>query len=166
VSEAPKKLPEIRFEPARLEHADQFLSMMRSLEGSDPGTTPFDENRRRQIFTEFVNDTTFGRAWIVSCGGRAVGYVILTLGFSFEYRGRDAFIDELYIEEAFRGQGIGRCTMEFVESAARDLGVNAIHLEVSRDNHAALELYRRTGYLDHERYLMTKWLVRNAPAES
>ena len=86
--------------------------------------------------------------------------MVLTVSFSFEYRGYDAFIDELYIAEEHRGQGIGRRTMDFVENVARELGVNAMHLEVSRDNEAALKLYQRTGYGDHGRYLMTKWLER------
>ena len=150
---------EIRFEPARLEHADLFVSMMRSLEGADPGTTSFDEDRRRMIFAEFVKDHTFGRAWLIVAGEEPVGYVVLTVSFSFEYRGRDAFVDELYVEQEFRGRGIGRRAMEFVEEVARELGVNAVHLEVSRDNDAALELYRRAGYVDHGRYLMTKWLI-------
>jgi ribosomal protein S18 acetylase RimI-like enzyme len=92
-----------------------------------------------------------------------VGYVVLTLGFSFEYRGRDAFLDELYLEEKSRGRGIGRKAMEFAEGMARELGVNAVHLEVSRDNDAGLELYRRAGYADHDRCLMTKWLIRAHP---
>lgn len=135
--------------------------MMRALEGADPGTTPFDEGRRRAIFEEFVTDDTFGRAWLIVESEKPVGYVVLTVSFSFEYRGRDAFIDELYVEEGFRGRGIGRRNMEFVEGVARELGVNAMHLEVSRDNDAGLELYRRTGYVDHGRYLMTKWLRRS-----
>ncbi len=112
--------------------------MMRALEGADPGTTPFDEGRRRAIFEEFVTDDTFGRAWLIVESEKPVGYVVLTVSFSFEYRGRDAFIDELYVEEGFRGRGIGRRTMEFVEGVARELGVNAMHLEVSRDNDAGL----------------------------
>ena len=48
--------------------------------------------------------------------------------------------------------------MRFAEGAARERGVNAMHLEVSPDNQAALELYRRAGYADHGRSLMTKWL--------
>jgi diamine N-acetyltransferase len=151
---------EIRFEPARLEHADSFLAMMRSLEDADPGPTPFDEHRRRTIFAEFVQDHTFGRAWLIVVGGKPAGYVVLTVSFSFEYRGRDAFVDELYVDTQFRGQGIGRRAMEFVEGTARQLGVNAVHLEVSKGNDAALELYRRTGYIDNGRCLMTKWLVR------
>ncbi len=154
------KAPEIRFEPARLAHAGWFLSMMRSLEDADPGTTPFDEDRRRVIFAEFVRDDTFGRAWLIVAGEKPAGYVVLTVSFSFEYRGRDAFVDELYIEQEFRGRGIGRQAVEFVEGVARELGVNAVHLEVSKGNDAALDLYRRAGYVDHGRYLMTKWLVR------
>jgi ribosomal protein S18 acetylase RimI-like enzyme len=40
------------------------------------------------------------------------------------------------------------------------MGVHAVHLEVDRGNDPAFELYRRTGYEDHDRLLMTKWLVR------
>jgi ribosomal protein S18 acetylase RimI-like enzyme len=50
--------------------------------------------------------------------------------------------------------------MEFVEERASELGVNAVHLEVNHGNKPALGLYRRTGYADHNRYLMTKWVRR------
>jgi len=153
-------LHQIRFEPARPEHADIVIAMMRALEQADPGTTPFDEQHRRVIFDQFVRDTPYGRAWLIVEADRPVGYVVLTVSFSFEYRGCDAYIDELYIAEEHRGRGIGRRAMAFVEKMARELGVNAMHLEVSRDNTAALELYRRIGYVDHGRYLMTKWLER------
>ena len=151
----------IRFEPARPEHADVFIGMMQALEHADPGSTPFDEQGRRIIFDQFVRGSPYGRAWLIIQGERPVGYVILTVSFSFEYRGCDAYIDELYIAEECRGRGIGRRAMEFVETVAHELGVNAMHLEVSPANAAALELYRRSGYVDHGRYLMTKWLERS-----
>jgi diamine N-acetyltransferase len=150
--------PAIRFEPALPEHVDIFVIMMRALEQADPGTTRFDELRRRTVFDQFVRDPTYGRAWLIVENDQNVGYVVLTVSFSFEYRGCDAYIDELYIAEEHRGRGIGRRAMEFVEKAARGLGVNAMHLEVSPVNEAALELYRRAGYVDHGRHLMTKWL--------
>ena len=148
----------IRFEPARPEHADIFIAMMQALERADPGTTPFDEQRRRVIFDQFVRDSPYGRVWLIVDGECPVGYVVLTVSFSFEYRGYDAFIDELYIAKEYRRQGIGRRAMEFVEDAARDLGVNAIHLEVTDGNDPAIGLYRRVGYAGNERFLMTKWL--------
>lgn len=152
--------PSIRFELARPEHADTVLAMMRALEVADPGTTPFDEAQRRAIFERFVSDSTYGKAWLIECDAHFVGYVVLTVSFSFEYRGYDAFIDELYIAEEYRRQGIGRRAMEFVEAAAAELGVNAIHLEVTDGNDPAIGLYRRVGYSGNERFLMTKWLVK------
>ena len=151
---------EIRFELARAEHADIVLGMMRVLEGDDPGTTPFDEAQRRPIFERFVADSIYGKAWLIVYDEKYVGYVVLTVSFSFEYRGYDAFIDELYIAEKHRRQGIGQRAMEFVEVAAAELGVNAIHLEVTHGNDPAIGLYRRVGYTSNERFLMTKWLFK------
>jgi ribosomal protein S18 acetylase RimI-like enzyme len=152
------KAEAIRFEPARPKHADVVMGMMRALEDADPGSTPFDEAQRRKIFDQFVRDTTYGKAWLILFNEQCVGYVVLTVSFSFEYRGYDAFIDELYIAEEYRRQGIGRRAMEFVEAAAVELGINAIHLEVTDGNDPAMGLYRRAGYDSNERFLMTKWL--------
>jgi diamine N-acetyltransferase len=148
----------VRFEPARPEHADIVLGMMRALEEADPGTTPFDDAQRRAIFERFVRDSTYGKAWLILRDESYVGYIVLTVSFSFEYRGYDAFIDELYIAREYRRQGIGQLAMEFVEGAAAELGVNAIHLEVTYGNDPAIGLYRRVGYTSNERFLMTKWL--------
>jgi hypothetical protein len=54
----------------------------------------------------------------------------------------------------------GKKAVAFIEEKARETGVNAIHLEVDRGNDSAFELYRRAGYADHDRFLMTKWLKR------
>jgi diamine N-acetyltransferase len=66
----------------------------------------------------------------------------------------------LYVGAAFRRRGYGRQAVAFLEKKAREMAVNAIHLEVDRGNDPALELFRRTGYQDHDRFLMTKWLNR------
>jgi ribosomal protein S18 acetylase RimI-like enzyme len=134
-----------------------LLRMMRNL-AQHPPAIPFDEGEVRGALETFVAHAELGQAWLLWWGEKPAGYVIVTLGFSFEYRGRDAFIDELYIEPEFRRKGLGRRAMEFVEEKACALGVNALHLEVDHSNDPAAELYRRGGYTDHGRCLMTKWL--------
>jgi ribosomal protein S18 acetylase RimI-like enzyme len=134
-----------------------LLGMMRRL-AEHPPALPFDEGEVRAALEKFLGNAELGQAWLLWLGEKPVGYVILTLGYSFEFRGRDAFVDELYIEPEFRRMGLGRRAMEVLEKKARELGVNAVHLEVDRDNGAAAELYRRAGYADHGRHLMTKWL--------
>jgi ribosomal protein S18 acetylase RimI-like enzyme len=134
-----------------------LLRMMRSL-AEHPPVIPFDEGKVRAALEKFLAHAELGQAWLLWLREKPVGYVILTLGYSFEFRGRDAFVDELYIEPEFRRKGLGRSAMEFVEKKAREREVNAVHLEVDCDNDAAAELYRRAGYADHGRHLMTKWL--------
>jgi ribosomal protein S18 acetylase RimI-like enzyme len=148
---------EVTFREATAADVPDLLRMMKRLALQAPAL-PFDERVVTQTWRQFFSSAEFGRAWLFSSGSELAGYVILTLGYSFEYRGREAFVDELYVEEKFRRRGVGRRAMEFVEERARELGVNAIHLEVDRVNDAASGLYRRAGYVDHDRYLMTKWL--------
>jgi ribosomal protein S18 acetylase RimI-like enzyme len=134
-----------------------LLRMMRSL-AEHPPAIDFNEGEVRAALRKFLARPEFGSSWLICLGGQVAGYVILTLGYSFEYRGRDAFVDELYIEPGFRRMGLGRRALKFAEERAQRLGVNALHLEVDAANYAALELYRGSGYASHGRYLMTKWL--------
>ena len=83
---------------------------------------------------------------------------MLTLGFSLEFHGRDAFVDEIYIRTTHRGKGIGGRALEFVEAACRPLGVRAIHLEVERNNAQAHTMYHKIGFEYQDSYLMTKCL--------
>ena len=138
-----------------------LFPMMRALAEQEPEVIPFNESAVHVAFHQFLSLPAFGRVWLLYNATELIGYIILTIGFSFEFRGHDAFIDELYIVPAHRHRGCGRQAMAFVEQEARELGVNAIHLEVDSGNVSALELYRRTGYVDHKRFLMTKWLKRD-----
>jgi len=119
---------------------------------------PFDESVARRALREFLGEPLFGRAWLIEVDAAPMGYLVLTLGYSLEYHGRDAFIDELFVEPSSRHQGIGKRAMQFAEAACRELGVHALHLEVERHNLAAQELYRQSGFEDHERFLMSKRL--------
>lgn len=106
-----------------------------------------------------VADPGLGRLWVIEHDESPAGYVAVTFGFSLEYLGRDAFIDDLYLEPACRGAGLGTRVLEAVESECRALGVNALHLEVERGNEAARSLYRRRGFRSNDRLLLTKRLT-------
>ena len=53
--------------------------------------------------------------------------------------------------------------MEFAEEAARNLGVGALHLEFTRANARARNLYESLGYQEHDRPLLTKLLKGPGP---
>ena len=153
-------MPKLMIREAVLEDERALLPMMRKLAEQDPEIIKFDEAAARATFRKFLSLPAFGRVWLLCEDQQCIGYIILTVGFSFEFRGHDAFVDELYIEADYRRRGYGLQAMVFLEKKALGMGVNAVHLEVDHGNAPALELYRRVGYVDHDRFLMTKWLNR------
>jgi diamine N-acetyltransferase len=117
----------------------------------------FDEGLIRSLLTEIIQDDSCGYIWLIEMAEEAIGYVFLAIGsYSLEYGGRDAFIDEIYLRENHRGQGIGSQTIEFLKATCATLGVKALHLEVERQNTNAQGFYRRVGFIDQDRYLMTQ----------
>jgi GNAT superfamily N-acetyltransferase len=139
-------------------YADLLLEFMREHYTFDGHA--FDLSEARAALLGLLRDPALGHVWLISAGQETVGYVVLTLGYSLEFLGRDAFIDEFYLQQAYRGRGIGRKILEQVEKAARALGVRAIHLEAVRRNEAAQQFCRKLGFKDREHYLMTKWIDR------
>lgn len=120
---------------------------------------PFDEQIARRVLQGLVDDASKGRVWLVMHNNDAIGYVALTFGYSLEYHGRDAFIDELFIRADYRHRGLGSQVMQFVLDECPKLDVHALHLEVERKNIAGQRLYRKFGFNDKDRYMMTRRIM-------
>ncbi len=120
----------------------------------------YDDRAARGAAAELVGEPERGRAWLIDVAGQCVGYIVIGFGFSLEYHGRDAIIDELYVEPGRRRQGFATAAMRLAEAAAKGLGVHALHLEVERVNERARTLYGKLGYGGNERILLTKRLDR------
>lgn len=146
----------LNFFAAGEDDIDQILEMQRDFYAIDDYN--FDQQTAKQALHKFIEDARYGKLWLITTGGKVVGYTALTLGFSFEFKGVDAFLDELYVLPEFRKQGIGAKTIEFVAQQAKEMGVKAIHLEVELHNEAGRALYRNFDFQDHSRILMTRWL--------
>lgn len=108
----------------------------------------------RGLMHEFIENESLGRGWIILNDEGPVGYVILTFVFSFEYKGRIAFLDELYIVLSQRGKGIGKLTLDFISEQAKLHSVKIVYLEVEGHNTIAQKLYLSKGYAMHNRGLM------------
>ena len=120
---------------------------------------PYDEQVARHALLQLWSDPTLGHAYLFEFAGAVAGYAVLTFGFSLKFRGRDALVDELYVRERYRGQGLGSACLSQIEEVCRGEGVQAVHLEVDHVNTRAQQLYHNAGYQDHQRHLLTKWLA-------
>lgn len=115
---------------------------------------PFDVAVAKGLLTEFVENKTLGKGWLIWNEDKPVGYVILTFVFSFEYKGRIAFLDELFIASEVRGKGFGKQSVDFIAAEAKKHSVKIIYLEVEHHNEAAKSLYLSKNYTLHNRGLM------------
>jgi ribosomal protein S18 acetylase RimI-like enzyme len=115
---------------------------------------PYDRAIMNRGMRELLGDPNLGRLFLA--GDPPLAYLVVTFGFSLEFGGRDAFVDELYVSEAARRQGIGAGGLLVAEDACREAGIRALHLEVEHVNTRARALYERIGYETHDRHLMTK----------
>lgn len=118
----------------------------------------FGPAQQRALAALAVGDE-FGRAWLIRDAGRAVGYVVATLGFAVQQGGRDAFIDEIYVAPPHRGRGLGRAALAQVEAYLRKAEVRALHLAIKPELPCAESLYRRHGFMDHGWRMMSKELA-------
>lgn len=115
---------------------------------------PMDVERSTLLFRKFIREENLGKAWLIESDGIVSGYAILTFIFSFEFGGNIAFVDELYIKEAFRGEGIGRQSVDFLKSEAKKLDLKILYLEVEHHNSNAKKLYLDKGFTEHKRQLL------------
>jgi len=130
--------------------------MMENLYSHD--SHAFDMKGARRATFALFETPLFGSIWLLKLGEEPVGYMVLTFGFSLEFGGRDALLDELFVAETYRGLGLGKQALNFAFDHCRKHGIRALHLEVFTGNDAAAAIYARSGFQRDNRSLMTKWL--------
>ena len=62
----------------------------------------------------------------------------------------DAYLEELYVAPAKRGQGLGRALLEAAMETARQRGARRMELGTSEDDTAARGLYESAGFSNRE----------------
>jgi GNAT superfamily N-acetyltransferase len=142
----------ITFKQFEAQDAPAVITMMEDFYAIDG--YPMDAAVSKGLFFEFIENENLGKGWIILADDKPVGYIILTFVFSFEYAGRIAFLDELFVSEEMRGQGIAKQALDFIAAEAKALSVKIIYLEIEPHNEAAKKLYLAKSFKEHKRGLM------------
>jgi ribosomal protein S18 acetylase RimI-like enzyme len=93
-------------------------------------------------------------AFFIIDGEEKIGFFVLSLGYSPEHGGTDGFIDDIYIDQAHRGRGLGRQALDLALEESRKCGIRVLLLEVEADNNRAYHLYTSMGFTDTKRRLL------------
>lgn len=139
------------FEIADESHLAVLLPLVRSYHEFEQ--VPMSDDERLAVLEPLLRPASrFGRIWLIRWRGEVVGYGALCFGYSIEFGGRDAFLDELFIVEWARGKGLGGEALDLMKREAAVLGIVALHLEVSRTHHRARQFYEKHGFRARERF--------------
>jgi GNAT superfamily N-acetyltransferase len=96
-----------------------------------------------------------GRILVATVGGPPIGVAWLSSTWTLEHGGRSMWLEELYVEPARRGQGIGTRLLREALRVATGIGAIAVDLEVETSHERAARLYAREGFRRHDR---TRWV--------
>lgn len=143
----------IEISKAGIEYKSEILELLTEFYATDV-ESPL-AKKLRGTLTELLIYPKYGNVFIIKSGVDIIGYLILTFGYSIEYGGRDAFIDEFYIKENYRNKGIGKEALDYIIKYARTTGIRALHLQVKEKHKAAKNLYEKSGFTFQDGRFMT-----------
>lgn len=83
---------------------------------------------------------------IALVNGTASGFACAQFFTSFCYNDPQGEITEMYVQEAYRGNGLAGQMIRCLENELRGRGVESIKILTNKSNEAAIKAYTREGY--------------------
>ena len=121
-----------------------YLRFYRKSVSADAARSFIEDRLRKQ-------DSVIFLAWLDDL---AVGFVQLYPSFASLSLAPSWILNDLYVEPAARGHGVGEALMQAARELARGNGAAEILLQTARDNETAQRLYERLGYQRDDEFLV------------
>ncbi|MDD2649260.1 MAG: GNAT family N-acetyltransferase [Eubacteriales bacterium] len=121
------------------------IGMMRVFYASDAVSTNGSEEIFERDFSACVGDCPFVEGYVFIRDNETVGYSMVSKTYSTECGRLTLWLEDLYIRDGFRGEGIGGGFIAFLEDKYPK---RLIRLEVEKENLRALKVYRKHGFTE------------------
>jgi len=127
---------------ADLAHLADLLAELFTLESD------FQPERDKQLrgLRAILDDPNIGRLFVLRLDGKVAGMANALITVSTAEGGRVLLLEDVIVSRAHRGGGLGRQLVEHVLDWARGQGMTRVTLLADRDNHSALDFYRKLGF--------------------
>ena len=110
---------------------------------SDAVEAPVPRKNYEVTFNELMRSSDYLKCYIFEDGGKPCGVALLSKTFSQEAGGVSVTIEEIYIDEEYRGRGMATGFFEYLK---RIKGIARLRIEVEDSNEGAKRLYERMGF--------------------
>lgn len=144
----------LHIRPATINDAALLRAMIRELadyEHQLDQVTITEDDLRRDGFS----DNPCFRALIAEWDDQSAGYAVF-FGYYSTWTGRGLYLEDLFVREKFRGNGIGTALLARVAQVAVEERCRGVHWEVLNWNTKAIQMYREIGAMfpDHWRRVL------------
>ena len=121
----------------------KVLQMMRVFYASPAVLSNGSEEIFNADIDNCINESPYLEGYVFENAEQIVGYGMLAKSFSTEFGKPCVWIEDLYLEENYRGCGIGSLFFRLVEEKYPD---SVLRLEVEEENERAVRVYRKNGF--------------------
>ncbi len=130
--------------PMTREDASQVIDMMRVFYASPAVLSNGSEEIFINDVENCVNDSPYLEGYIIATEQKEIcGYGMVAKSFSTEFGKPCMWIEDLYLKEDVRGQGIGSSFLNYI---AEKYPEAILRLEVEEENQRAIHTYRKCGF--------------------
>ena len=127
----------------RSEDKSHILEMMREFYSSPAVYTDGSEEIFEADIDNCIGENPFVCGYVIEKDGEIQGYAMIAKSYSTEFGKNCIWIEDIYLKEAYRGQGLGKRFFDYITNEYKDC---IFRLEVEKENEQAVKLYQKCGF--------------------
>lgn len=112
----------------------------------------------RKLFIEALEDKSHITLMMIEHDEEVIGFMNLMTIFSIWAGGKSLTLDDFFIIEEYRGMGIGKNVMEYLEGYAKRNGYKRFQFLSEHSNELAHKFYTKLGYESEYMHFYIKYL--------
>ena len=140
------KAPPEGIRPALAGDIPRLCALLAELFAQESDFTPNVERQRRGLELILGNPGS-GRVYCATRSGAVIGMAAILFTVSTAEGGRAAWLEDMVVDPAWRGRGVGTQLLNHAVAEARTAGCTRITLLTDAGNHRAMRLYSRAGFV-------------------
>lgn len=129
---------------SRPEDAEEIISLIIELADFEKLEPP-DEDARNRLINDAFGENPYFRVMIAESDDKAIGYAFYFFTYSSFLAKRTLYLEDIYISNEFRGQGIGKQFMSKLMETASENNCGRMEWVVLDWNTRAIEFYEKLG---------------------
>jgi GNAT superfamily N-acetyltransferase len=134
---------ELKIEPIAAEQLERLLPLIAAYQRFY-GVEQIDAERNRRFFSRFLSPSDDGLLLGAWREDELVGYACLYWSFTSLVPAETVLLNDLFVDPAARGEGVGRALIEASAAAGRERGAQRLEWVTQTTNETAQRLYDST----------------------